>query len=66
MAFYLQDLSAEFHSLWNKGIENPELKFIIKNNFSTTMARIYLIISLKTVISECLDIFNIKALEQMT
>ena len=33
MAFYLQDLSAEFHSLWNKGVENPELKFIIKNDF---------------------------------
>ena len=65
LAFYLQELSAEFHGLWNKGIENQNLKFILKDNFETSFARIYLILALKKVISQCLDIFNIKALEEM-
>jgi arginyl-tRNA synthetase len=65
LAFYLQELSADFHSLWNKGSENIELKFIIKNNFELTKARIYLILATKKIIAEGLEIFNIKALEQM-
>lgn len=65
LAFYLQELSADFHSLWNKGSENPHLKFIIKNNFELTMARIYLILATKKIIAEGLNIFNIEALEQM-
>lgn len=65
IAFYLQELAAEFHSLWNKGSENPELKFIIKDNLEVTKARIYLITALKIIIASGLDIFNIKALEEM-
>ncbi|MBM5782856.1 MAG: arginine--tRNA ligase [Pelagibacterales bacterium] len=63
--FYLQELSAIFHALWNKGGENPELKFIIKDNLEITKARIYMINALRIVISTGLDIFNIKALEEM-
>ncbi|NCA28202.1 MAG: arginine--tRNA ligase, partial [Proteobacteria bacterium] len=65
LAFYLQELSSEFHALWNKGSENPQLKFIIKNDETTTFARIYLILAVKKIISQCLEIFNIKALEEM-
>ncbi len=65
IAFYLQELAAELHSLWNKGSENPDLKFIIKDNLQVTQARIYLILSVKKIIAEGLAIFNIKAVEEM-
>ena len=65
IAFYLQELAAEFHALWNKGSENHNLKFIIKENLNMTKARIYLILSLKLIIKSGLDIFNIKAVEEM-
>ena len=65
IAFYLQDLSAEFHSLWNKGVENPNLKFILVDDFSKTYARILLINSVKKIIANGLEVFNIKALEYM-
>ena len=65
IAFYLQELAAQFHSLWNKGNDNPGLKFIIKDNLEVTKARIYLIMALKIIISSGLDIFNIKAVEEM-
>ncbi|HLD76802.1 MAG TPA: arginine--tRNA ligase [Rickettsiales bacterium] len=65
IAFYLQELAAIFHSLWNKGIENPELKFIIKDDLEKTKARIFLLMALKIIIKTGLDIFNIKALKEM-
>ncbi len=65
IAFYLQELAAEFHALWNKGTENPDLKFVIKDNLQLTQARIYLVSSVKKIIAEGLNIFNIKALEEM-
>lgn len=65
IAFYLQELAASFHSLWNKGSENPDLKFIIKDDLQTTKARIYLIMALRIIIQNGLDIFNIQAVEEM-
>lgn len=65
LAFYLQELAAQFHSLWNKGTENPELKFIIKDNLQITQSRVYLLLALKQIIQVGLEIFNIKALKEM-
>ena len=65
IAFYLQDLSADLHSLWNKGIDNPDLKFIIKDRSDLTIARLFMVRAVKIIISTGLDIFNIKALQEM-
>ena len=65
IAFYLQDLAAEFHSLWNKGSDHHELKFIIPSNHDLTKARASLLIATKKVIASALSIFNIKTLEEM-
>lgn len=65
IAFYLQDLAGEFHALWNKGMENPNLRFIIKDNLQLTNARLYLVLALQKIIALGLDIFNIKAKEEM-
>ncbi len=65
IAFYLQELAATFHSLWNKGVDNPDLKFIISDKLEFTKARIYLLMAIKIIISSGLEIFNIKALEEM-
>lgn len=65
IAFYLQELAAEFHSLWNKGSDNPELKFIIKDNLQLTLARIYLVLATRKIIATGLEIFNVKPLEEM-
>ena len=65
IAFYLQELASEFHALWNKGSDNPDLKFIIKDNLQVTTARIYLVMALRNIIAEGLKIFNVKPLEEM-
>lgn len=65
IAFYLQELAAEFHALWNKGTENPNLRFILPNQPKLTQARLGLIMATRNIISEGLNIFNIKAVEEM-
>jgi len=65
IAFYLQDLAASFHSLWNEGTKNNELRFIITDNKNATKAKIYMILVLMKIISNALAIFNIKPLEEM-
>lgn len=65
IAFYLQELAAEFHALWNKGTENRDLKFILKEDLEVTKARIYLVLAVRLVIKTGLEIFNVKALEEM-
>ncbi len=65
IAFYLQDLVASFHSLWNEGVKNNDLRFIIPSNKDLTKSKIYLILALMKVIANALSIFNIKPLEEM-
>ncbi|MDA0902345.1 MAG: arginine--tRNA ligase [Proteobacteria bacterium] len=65
IAFYLQELAAMFHALWNKGMEDPSLKFIIKDDINLTKSRIYLVMATIQTIASAFDIFNIAPLEEM-
>lgn len=65
IAFYLQELAGLFHSLWNKGTDNPDLKFIIASNKELTLARANLLIATMKIIASALSIFNIKPVNQM-
>lgn len=65
IAFYLSDIASQIHFLWNLGIENDNLRFIIKEKEELTKARIYLLMASAKIISSALEIFNVKALEEM-
>ena len=65
IAFYLQELAGLFHSLWNKGVDDPQLKFIIPDDANLTKARAYLLIATQKIIASALSIFSIKPLEEM-
>lgn len=65
IAFYLYDLASEFHSLWNKGNDNPELRFVIDGDQATTLARLALIRSVGLVIASGLAILGVKPVEEM-
>ena len=43
IAFYLMELAANFHSLWNGGRDDPTLKFIQADDEAVTKARLYLV-----------------------
>jgi arginyl-tRNA synthetase len=65
VVFYLQDLAAEFHSLWNKGRDNQALKFIIEDNTDLSAARLGMVQAFESVIAAGLKICNIEAIEAM-
>ncbi len=65
IAFYLHDLASDFHSLWNKGKDLPQLRFIHQTNAELTMARLALVTSVKAVLAIGLGILGVRAIEEL-
>ena len=65
IAFYLMDLAASFHSLWNGGRDDISLKFIQADDQAVTKARLYLVNSVSIVIRSGLGLLSIDAAEEM-
>lgn len=65
IAFYLYDLAAEFHALWNKGNGEPHLRFFQEGDTSATSAKLSLIRAVAVVISNGLGILGVKPVEKM-
>ena len=65
IAFYLNDLAAVFHGLWNRGKELPQLRFINSDNRDITMARVALIVATAEVLASGLSILGVQAIREM-
>lgn len=65
IAFYLQEIAAEFHSLWNKGGQNDGLKFIQADNEELTRARLCLIQATLVILKACLGLLGVEPMEEM-
>ncbi|MBL0849199.1 MAG: arginine--tRNA ligase [Candidatus Liberibacter ctenarytainae] len=65
LAFYLHDLASVFHSHWNRGRENPELKFIQENNREVTMVRLRLVYAIASVINSGLNVIGVDSPNEM-
>ncbi|MCL4149076.1 UNVERIFIED_CONTAM: hypothetical protein GTU68_045351 [Idotea baltica] len=65
VAFYLYDLASEFHSLYNLGQKNAELRFIKENDPHTTKARLALIRATAITISNGLRILGVTPVQEM-
>lgn len=65
IAFFLYDLAAGFHVLWNKGNEDAGARFIIADDEELTMARLALIQGAALTISSGLAIMGVKPVEEM-
>jgi arginyl-tRNA synthetase len=65
VAFYLYDLASAFHSLWNKGKDLPQLRFVNQSDGNSTQARLALVHALKSVLASGLSILGVSAPEEM-
>jgi len=65
IAFYLFDLAGSFHSYYQKGNSQAELRIINRNARELTMARLALVQCLKIVFSTGLSILGVSAPEEM-
>ena len=65
VAYYLADLAARFHALWNKGKDDAALRFIVEGDRRQTAARLALIQGLAFVIASGLQVFGVTPVEEM-
>ena len=65
LAFYLYDLASFFHAHWNKGKEQPELRFVNDKNRELSIARLGLVHAVASVLKSGLGITGTAAPEEM-
>ena len=65
VAFYLYDLASEFHALWNRGNDDPSLRFLQEGDAEATSAKIPLAHAVGVVISAGLAILGVTPVEEM-
>jgi len=65
IAFYLYDLAAEFHALWNRGNDDPSRRFLVENNPQLSRARLELAMGIAQIIRSGLDLMGVAATEEM-
>ena len=64
VAYYLQDLAAAFHGLWNKGNSDPDARFLVDDE-AVTRARLALVRGLALVIASGLAVLGVEPVEEM-
>jgi arginyl-tRNA synthetase len=65
ISFYLYELASEFHSLWNKGKELPQLRFIIDGNAQLTGSRLAFLCAIRYCLANGLRILGVKPISAM-
>jgi arginyl-tRNA synthetase len=65
IAFYLGDLAASFHALWNQGKERPELRFLRPDQPAVSQARLAMITAVQIVLASGLELIGVTPVEEM-
>ena len=65
VAFYLFELAGEFHALWNKGKDSPQLRFILKEDGNLTTTRLAFLRAISYVLANGLRILGVRPAEEM-
>ena len=65
IAFYLYDLAAGFHALWNVGNDRPDRRFLVVEDHDATRARLFLATAVAQIIRNGLSIMGVVAVSEM-
>ncbi|MGA0715024.1 MAG: arginine--tRNA ligase [Gemmobacter sp.] len=65
IVFYLAELAAEFHALWNRGTDDPALRFVQPDDAQATAAKVALVRATAVVISSGLGILGVRPVDEM-
>jgi arginyl-tRNA synthetase len=65
VAFYLYDLASEFHSLWNRGNDETNIRFLNEDDVIGSKARLGMIRAVAVVISSGLAILGVTPKREM-
>lgn len=64
IAYYLETIASEFHSLWNKG-KDEDIRFIIEHNPELTASRLLLVEAVSKIIASGLKLIGVQAVDSM-
>jgi len=65
IAFFLYDLAADFHMLWNRGKDDSALRFLQADRAAETLARLALVAAAAIVIRSGLAVMGVEPVEEM-
>ena len=65
IAFYLHELASAFHSHWNRGKDQPQLRFVNQEQRDLTFARLGLVLAVANVLRSGLGILGVGAPDEM-
>jgi arginyl-tRNA synthetase len=65
IAFFLQEVAAQFHLLWTKGKDEATLRFLVGGDPELTRARLALVRAVALVIASGLQVFGVDPVEEM-
>lgn len=65
LAFYLYEVAAEFHSYYNKGKDQPHLRFILPKQVHLTQARLALLQMIRYTLASGFNILGVKPVDEM-
>ncbi|MEJ7777569.1 MAG: arginine--tRNA ligase [Sphingomicrobium sp.] len=65
IAFYLYDLAAAFHALWNRGNDDPGRRFLVEGDPNVSRARLELAAGIGQIIRSGLKLMGVEAAEEM-
>lgn len=65
ISFYLYEMASEFHGLWNKGKELPQLRFILEGQDGLILARLAFLKAIRYCLSNGLGILGVRPVEEM-
>ncbi|MER9345046.1 arginine--tRNA ligase [Mesorhizobium sp. M0601] len=65
LAFYLYELASSFHGHWNRGTDNPDLRFVKVNDRQLTHARLGLVQAVSDVLTSGLTLIGANAPTEM-
>jgi arginyl-tRNA synthetase len=65
LAFYLHELASFFHSHWNRGKDQPQLRFVNQDSRDLTCARLALVSGLIAILASGLSVLGVNAPKEM-
>jgi arginyl-tRNA synthetase len=65
IAFFLQEVAAQFHLLWTKGKDEASLRFLVAADPELTRARLALVRAVAVVVASGLAVFGVEPVEEM-
>ncbi len=65
LSFFLYELASDFHSLWNRGKELPQLRFIVEGHDDVTSTRLAFLTAIRYCLANGLKVLGVRPVEEM-